>query len=315
MFKKFDKNLREFLFKFIVLAVLLLAVRALFQVPVEYFRLRMFYEQEINRVFSKGDAIKVIVMVGVLFILYLREKISKIHHPKINWKESVIFFLISVLSVAGYYGLRYITNLYKIEFGTQLLLIVFGKFILLLISFLALLFAVFQRKYVFEFYNHFKKELFISSVFAVIFYFILMYFQSKWAFFSGIVMNFLVFVFSNFYPVSVKGVLLTVDNFTIGIGAACSGIESLMLFFALYLVILAMDYKKIKIIPYIITFIIGLIGTFIVNNLRLLLLVYLGLKVSPKLAVGLFHTHAGWILFIIYFIGFFAIVKRIIYKE
>ncbi|MEM3374794.1 MAG: archaeosortase/exosortase family protein [Candidatus Woesearchaeota archaeon] len=312
---KFDDNLKKFLIKFVIFVFLLFLVRAIFQTPVEYFRLRMFYEQEFNRVFSKGDAMKVIALIGVLFVVYLREKISKLTHHKINWKQSILYFSLSILFVAFYYGLRYLTNYYYIKYGFPLLLIILGKFLLLFFSFISLILAVFQKDYTLHFFNHFKKELLISGVLAVIFYFLLMYFQSQWLFFSGFVMNFLVFVFSKFYPVSVKGILLTVDNFTVGIGAACSGIESLMLFFALYLVIFAMDYKRIKIIPYLITFVIGLIGTFVVNNIRILLLVYVGLKISPKLAVGLFHTHAGWILFIIYFIGFFAVVRKIIYKN
>lgn len=312
---KHDKNLKFFLLKFVLFALLLLVIRAVFQTPVEYFRWRMFYEQVSNRVFSKGDAIKVIVLVGVLFTIYLRNRISKLNHPKIDKRSSSLFFLISILSVAGYYGLRYITNFYKIDYGSQLVLIILGKFILLAISFFTLFLAVFQKKYVFDFYKNFKREIFFSVFLSVVLYILLMFFQSKWQFFSGIVMNFLVFVFSLFYEVKVKGILLTVDNFTIGIGAPCSGIDSIMLFFILYSLIFVMDYKKIKLLPFIITFILGLLGTFIVNNLRILILVLVGLKISPKLAVGLFHTHAGWIFFIIYFIGFFAIVKKIIYKN
>ncbi len=310
-----DKNLKNFIIKFVVFAILLFVIRAAFQAPVEYYRLKMFYEQGINRVFSKGDAMKVIVLVGILFIVYLKERIGKLAHPKINYKHSIPLLIGSLISVAGVYALRYITNLYSITEGMPLYLIIAAKFAALAVSFILLLLAVFQIPYVEKFYEKFKLELLVTAILLVVFYFLLMFFQSNWMFFSGTVMNFLVAMFSPYYEVTVIGTLLSVDGFAVSIGAPCSGIESLMLFFSLFAVILALDYKRIRITPYIIAFVAGLFGTFVVNNLRIFLLILVGIHVNPKLAVGLFHTHAGWILFIIYFIIYFAIIKKFIYKK
>jgi exosortase/archaeosortase family protein len=54
---------------------------------------------------------------------------------------------------------------------------------------------------------------------------------------------------------------------------------------------------------------------FITNILRIFLLFLIGAHYSPKLAVGLFHTNLGWILFIVYFGIFWIIAQRFIYKK
>jgi exosortase/archaeosortase family protein len=46
------------------------------------------------------------------------------------------------------------------------------------------------------------------------------------------------------------------------------------------------------------------IGLFLVNILRVYLLIVIGASISPDLALTLFHTYAGIILFIIYFLLF-----------
>src|SRR3989344_5306580 len=126
-----EKNLRKFIIKFAVFGFLLFITRAIFQVPVEYFRWSLFYEQTINRVFSKGDAIKVILLTGTLFTLYLREKISRIEHPKFNALHSLLLLIAAQVSVALVYVLRYITNYFSVTEGPNLYVIILLKAIAL----------------------------------------------------------------------------------------------------------------------------------------------------------------------------------------
>jgi len=40
-----------------------------------------------------------------------------------------------------------------------------------------------------------------------------------------------------------------------------------------------------------------------------------GIHISPEIAVGFFHTNAGWVLFILYFLAYYWLIKRWIYKK
>jgi exosortase/archaeosortase family protein len=108
--------------------------------------------------------------------------------------------------------------------------------------------------------------------------------------------------------------ILDVNGFAVSIGAPCSGIESLFLFAAFSIGIFVLDHKRIKRVPFIISSIIGIIGIYFVNILRLFLLILTGIYVNPDFAVGLFHTNVGWILFVIYFLFYYYIMKKFIYK-
>jgi exosortase/archaeosortase family protein len=66
---------------------------------------------------------------------------------------------------------------------------------------------------------------------------------------------------------------------------------------------------------YILVFIIGLLGVYLVNVLRLLLLIIAGVHISPRFAIGLVHTNAGWVFFIAYFLCYYLIVRKFIYKN
>jgi hypothetical protein len=123
---------------------------------------------------------------------------------------------------------------------------------------------------------------------------------------------------SPLYPTtlySATAPILEIGNFAVSIGPPCSGIDSMFLFIAFFAAIFALDHKKLKTVPFIITTIVGIIGTYIVNIIRLLLLMIIGVEISPRLAVGIFHTNAGWLFFVLYFISYYLVTKRFIYKK
>ena len=49
------------------------------------------------------------------------------------------------------------------------------------------------------------------------------------------------------------------------------------------------------------------IGLFAINILRVYILILIGALFSRDLALGLFHTYAGLILFVLYFISFWKL--------
>ena len=97
---------------------------------------------------------------------------------------------------------------------------------------------------------------------------------------------------------------LSAEGFSVIIGAPCSGILSLSMFLGIFALVIAYDFNRIrrhKIIKYLV---IGLIGMYTVSVLRVYTLMVLGARVSPDIALGMFHNNAGWTFFIVYTLFF-----------
>ena len=103
---------------------------------------------------------------------------------------------------------------------------------------------------------------------------------------------------------------LFVKNFVVSIEEACSGVDSLFLFRTLYICIGTIDWKKFNKLKLILMFFPAVMGLFLVNILRVYLLILIGVLTNPQVTIQLFHTYLGMILFIIYFTIFWRFTYR-----
>jgi len=112
-----------------------------------------------------------------------------------------------------------------------------------------------------------------------------------------------------------NGAVVGVRDFYIRISKSCSGIESIAIFALLFPVIAALNMKgeDRRLIP--VFFAVGIVGAFLVNVLRLLLLMVVGGFVSSELALEFFHTNLSWMLMLGYFAVFNESVVRICRRE
>jgi exosortase/archaeosortase family protein len=311
-------NLRRFLIKAALLVLVVFAVRAAFQAPIEFFRLEMFRQTSDNRLFSKIDALKVIGLIAVFFGLYFRERISRLQHPKVKPAQTALFFIAGTVLVAAYYLGRLATNAFTLG-DTALVLLQAGMLACLAISFLDFAACVFQASYMREFAREFKKELPLALLAAVVVYALLMIFQSQWLLFSGSVSIILKHALGLFYDTTLAysgsgRPIIQAEGFSVAIDSPCSGIDSLFLFSAFFAGIYALDRHLIMKGRFAAWLAAGLVGVYLINALRLFLLIVAGIHISPEFAVGLFHTHAGWLLFVAYFIFYYYMMKKFIYK-
>lgn len=311
------KNFKRFITKAILLVALLYVTRIAFQFPVEYFGLDMFTQSNSNKVFSKIDGIKILVVVGLFFALYFKQRINLISHPGFRIR-SIFYILVAQFSVALYYGIRFINNYFDLNEGILLFLIISMKFIMLCIAFGFFVLGVFQYSYLRTFFTNFKKELSFAGICSVILYNMLIFFQKQWFFFSELISLILYSSLDKFYNViyyfSKGAPVIQINDFAVSIGSPCSGIDSMLLFVAFSASLFALDHKQLNKKVSILFFIIGFVGVYFVNVLRLLMLILVGVHISPDLAVGLFHTNAGWIFFLIYFFIYYLIMKRFVYR-
>jgi len=315
---KIDTNFKKFLLKVALFVILIFLSRALFQFPIELFKIQIFRQTIANRLFSKIDALQVLLFLGLFFGFYYRERINRVKHDKPSLKSSILLVIAGEVFIAIYYVLRGATNYFNISSGVNLWLIQGGILLCFGITFLLFSLAVFSKDYILRFIKEFKKELIISAIAGVIMYNAMAFFQKQWLFFSKGVAAILVSLFSNFYHVAqavtdAGAPVLSINDFVVSIGPPCSGIESMFLYTAFFAGLFALDSKRLHKARFLGLSILGLIGVYAINVLRLFLLLLAGVHVSPAFAVGLFHTNAGWVLFVLYFLAYYLIIRKFIY--
>lgn len=322
MFKfNLDKNFRNFLIKVALFVGIIFLSRVVFQFPVEYFTLKVFRQNAFTRIFSKIDALQVVTLLSILFGLYFQERIIRLEHPKHKILKSVLFIIAAEVTIAVYYLIRASANYFNITGGLAIHLIQLGILVSLGLAFMLFLVAVFDSDYINKFFKEFKKEIIIFAIIAIILYNALITFQKQWFVFSSGITRILASMLSFFYSTvsttmnASGGPILRAQGFGVSIGPPCSGIDSMLLFFAFFAAIFALDNKRIKKGLYILFFIIGLAGVYVINVLRLFLLMLAGIYISPEFAVGLFHTNAGWVLFVLYFLLYYWFIRKFIYKN
>lgn len=314
-----NPNLKEFLKKTIILALIIFVTRVIIQFPIDYFHIDLFSETQQNKGFSKIDGLKIVIMVSLFFGFFFKDRISKLIHQKRNYKQTTLTFIIAQLFVIAYYEIRYLSNIFAADQGVALYTIIVAKLMLLAAAFFFFALCAYGINYCKTFYAKFRKELIITAIIAFLLYHILILFQSGWMIFSEIVTIVLFIIFTSFYHVRFdfgpEGPLMKVNDFIVRIGETCSGIDSMLLFVLFFLAIFALDHKKIIKKKFFIAFILGFIGVYFVNIARLFLLMLIGVHISADLAVGLFHTNAGWIFFVIYFLGYYWFARKFFYVK
>ena len=92
--------------------------------------------------------------------------------------------------------------------------------------------------------------------------------------------------------------VIGLEDFHVAVGQACSGIEGLVLtggFIALYGLLFRADLHLPR--YWILVLPLGLLASWALNSVRIFALILIGARVSPELAVGGFHSYAGWMFF------------------
>ncbi len=139
--------------------------------------------------------------------------------------------------------------------------------------------------------------------------------RSAWNGFSGITLRLSYAILSLYESdarVSYAEQWLGIGNkFEVGVDASCSGYEGIGLvtvFLSLYLWVFRGSLRfpqALLLLP------IGIVTIWLLNAVRIAVLVSIGAHVSPEVAIGGFHSQAGWIAFLLVAIGIMAMAPRI----
>ncbi|HVA97087.1 MAG TPA: archaeosortase/exosortase family protein [Candidatus Acidoferrales bacterium] len=256
--------------------------------------------------FIYGNMGKMVLFSAIAFYLLTRGRRKDTRHMTYE-KRNLWFIVASFVSLGLFFPIAK-SLLTQPSFYSDLPLSLLAHALVIAVPVL-LAFGVFGASFLKKFIKKFKKELLLCLGMSVAFYFAIFYVWQLWPYLSALVLHIEYALFSlsfnNVHIIPPR--TLFVQNFGVTIEQACSGLDSLFLFTALYLFIGILDWKVFNHKKLVGMFFVAGIGTFIVNILRIYLLILGGVFISPVLTAQLFHTYLGMVLFIIYFALFWRL--------
>jgi len=184
-------------------------------------------------------------------------------------------------------------------------------------GYICLFAAVFGLRFVKTFSNELFRIVYVFALFLIARVLI----GKFWIYLSYIILNVLGWVLPLFSKnVSVDSSVLNVvfNNFNVNIGAPCSGVYSLVTFFFLFIVtaIILAQKNKLDMIKTVIALASGLFLVFVLNIIRVTVIILVGGFYSQDLAINLFHEYLSAIFLILLFVVYlYFVFPRIIKKS
>jgi hypothetical protein len=253
--------------------------------------------------FIYGNLGKMVLTSIIVFGLLIRKRLKQLEKlPKI--KTNIFYIVLSFILIPIFFLLGN-TLLEQKFFNANILLSLATHGVLILIPTLLLL-GIFGISFLVSFAKHFQKELLICLGISIGYDLAIFQVWKLWPIFSDGVLQSVRFLLSltSSNVMVIQPRVLVVNKFAVSIEQACSGLDSLFIFSSLYLLITILDFKEFNKVKLICMAIPAAIGLYLVNILRVYLLVIIGAYISSDLAVNLFHTYLGMVLFIIFFFIF-----------
>ena len=262
---------------------------------------------EIFKPFSLIYLEDTILFVFAVFAAYNWKQLAGIKKYKLSI-SGLLFIPVGALFVGAYYALKFSLNTSQFWFEHVWAFIAL-KYLFLALMVLSFFAAAFGREMICGQYRIYKRQVPYLLGTALGYWMISSFIEGMWHVFSGTVAWMVYSLLKLSYPGAsmtpgVDGPSIVAGGFGARIGSLCSGIESMMLFSALFVIIVAVDFDKIDVKRALIVFFPALAGVFLLNVVRIYLLFLVAINVSRDIAVGMFHTNAGYILFCAYFFMF-----------
>lgn len=304
LFKDYSPGFRQFIIQLIVYCILFIVVTGI--VGPWIIPTRLLYGFHF---FIYGNMGKMVLFSAIAFIILTRHKIKSISFIRYN-RFNLFFVVLSFVFIPIFFHFASLLLKEK-NFYSNITLSLFAHFLAVLIPTFLIL-GVFGKQFIKYFLRQFKKEIRICIGLSVAFYLAIFQIWKLWPYLSWMVMKSVAWMLSlHIAPIREMGQLtLFVKTFAVRIEQACSGIESIFLFSSLYVLIALVDWKEFNKKKLIFSFIPALIGLFIVNIIRVYILILIGVYFSPRLMLELFHTYLGMVLFIVYFLLFWSIFYK-----
>ncbi len=302
--KVFEKEgFRSLIVKSVLFVLLLGLVQVLIQ-PLSHFTPLPAIFKPFSLIYIEDT----MFFVFAIFVVYNWKKLVDVKKYSFKVNDWLIFVPLGVMSVLMYYLLKFSLDITQFWLSYPLYFVVF-KYLMLLFMVLYFAFAVFGREMIEDMFCKYKRQMPYLALLAAGYWSVSSLLESMWHVFSGVV----AYLVASLLKLSYQGVSVTAGasgptllapGFGARIASMCSGINSMLLFTVLFVIIVAVDFKKINIRKALIVFVPVLLGVFLLNVFRIYLLFLVGINISRDIAIGMFHTNAGDVLFCLYFFMF-----------
>ena len=100
------------------------------------------------------------------------------------------------------------------------------------------------------------------------------------------------------------------DGFYVSVARACSGVEGMALVTVFITIYLLLFRKDLRFPGALVLYPIGIVTSAVLNVVRIAVLLIIGLEGNPSLAVGAFHSNAGWLMFTVIALGVILVAQR-----
>ncbi len=288
-----NKGFKQFLVKTVIFVALFIIFSIIIGSQLYQYGLLEDWRIEI---YGRIGYILLFSIVG--FVLLYRQRLLRMDHFKIKGRDK-LFSLVSLVLLILFYLFE--RNAYKFEIGFFSVLLVhligIGIFV-----FLAL--GVYGVDFIRSFIKRFRKEIIYFLIFGVIVYSFMNLVFGLWRHLSYLVLNIVHFLLGFGNTQVVAPDILVFEGFAVKVAEACSGIYSIFIFTALYIFGVLVDWKKLNHKKAVLMFVPAVVGAFLVNVLRVFLMMIIGGYLSKSIALGLYHSYTGMIFFLVYFFIF-----------
>lgn len=112
------------------------------------------------------------------------------------------------------------------------------------------------------------------------------------------------------YANSIEKVIGSGD-FLVLVGPKCSGVEGFALISAFVTIYLLLFRDDLRFPRALLLYPIAILTSWLFNILRIAALLVIGFEVSPSLAIGAFHSHAGWLSFTVLSVGLILVSRTV----
>lgn len=176
--------------------------------------------------------------------------------------------------------------------------------------------SLFAAIFNFKFIKKFESELFLL-IYVICLYLIAEVLIDKfWFYFSNTILfalGYILPLLSKTVTIDPSELMISMEGFTVNVGATCSGIYSLSTFAFLFVTSVMMIKKKSQVntAKTVTAFIAGLAIIFVLNIVRIAIIVSVGAFYSPELAIELFHEY----LSAVFLIGLFVCYLYFIFPK
>lgn len=101
------------------------------------------------------------------------------------------------------------------------------------------------------------------------------------------------------------------EHFAVAVGPQCSGVEGFALISMFLSVYMVLFRRELAFPNALLLFPVGIALSWSFNVVRIAALLSLGYEVSPELAIGGFHSHAGWLAFTLLSVGLILVARHV----